>query len=232
MFGNGDIYTKPGNPRTQKEELILEGVEKHQSELRKCFLQHWAASHMLHYLEQGREDTIGILTVIDQIRSARSRHGKQVLQIASANVTSHRSEVTTWAAGLTADIIMLQETHAQGKALHNIEVDFNNAKLATTTVPAAPAEGGTSGGLLMAYQPHFNIRTWCSHQEEGKGFIVNVMRLAGFELAVGCVYVPAIGGRTDLWYPSILSELITKLQALSCPWFLAGDWNCPDEELE
>ena len=127
---------------------------------------------------------------------------------------------------------MLQETHARGKSLHNIEVDFRNGKMLTTAGPAAPTDGGSSGGMMIASRPRrLNVRSWLSYQEEGKGFVINIMRLKGFELAIGTVYLQSGVGPTNGVNPSILGELVTRLQALTCPWFVAGDWNCPPDEL-
>ena len=103
-----------------------------------------------------------------------------------ANVTTFRSEVKSWLADQKASVICLQETHL---ANHKQAEVIASMGYQVWSQPAAPTEGGTSGGLLVAAKRHLNFRNLANFIKEGKGRQILIGRFAGQDVAIGNIYL-------------------------------------------
>ncbi|CAE7460623.1 unnamed protein product [Symbiodinium sp. CCMP2592] len=76
------------------------------------------------------------------------------------------------------------------------------------------------------------MRTGPQFSLQGKGFQFGIFRFRGRDVAIGHIYLESGPGPGGGLNPAILAELLSTLDTLSCPWIMAGDWNCSWHELQ
>ena len=146
--------------------------------------------------------------------------------ITFANTTSWNQTTAQWVASQRSICTMISETHlgpiGQSRAatvLDRLGIRVHSAPVASTD------KGGWAGGLLAAAHRHRNIAWKPGFIHEGCGFLVAMVRLKGWTLAVVGLYLRNSEGLQGATNSVIVANLISYLQLLKTPWVVGGDWN-------
>ncbi|CAE7233951.1 unnamed protein product [Symbiodinium natans] len=184
-------------------------------------------------LEQSKDDTLGVIDAVDAVLAGFCKKGSdsKVLLIGQANITTYRSEIRTWLVDRDESFWLLQETHVTESDTRALVNKFQSVGKQAWAGPAAPTQGGSSGGLLTLVPSYRNAVTGPAFLLDGKGFVSVSIRFRGWDLLLFNLYLQSGVGPTGGVNPEILRRLAALLSQTSTSWLVLGDWNCPPEEL-
>ena len=223
-------------PMISQEEQLVSRAEKYESQIPEKTLGRWVIEHILTLLARGEDDAPAIKVAVEQtLASPEEPTGMMELKILQANITSYRTEIRRWVTEQPVHVTCLQETHIVPSKDQEVKASWNSLAKQISAVPAAVTQGevkqGSQGGLMMVSANHINLRQVDSWASAGKGYQLGVLRLKGFDLCVGNVYLESGVGPTQGENPESLTRLATVMQAVGVPYLITGDWNCQPDEL-
>ena len=215
-----------------KEAALLSWIERFESFLVPGSLGYWVANRIPECLAGDDEDTIGILAGIEDVKmQGAARPKEDCCRILQANITSYRSEIRQWLVSNQWHVACLQETHQVESATEAMTSSLKAVALEPWALPAAPTQGGSTGGLVSVSRSNYQTRFLHKHGESGKGFVFSGIRFHGWEMAIGNLYLESGVGPEGGVNPGLLAALALFLQELRIPWIVVGDWNCTHDEL-
>ena len=215
-----------------KEAALLSWIERFESFLVPGSLGYWVANRIPECLAGDDEDTIGILAGIEDVKmQGAARPKEDCCRILQANITSYRSEIRQWLVSNQWHVACLQETHQVESATEAMTSSLKAVALEPWALPAAPTQGGSTGGLVSVSRSNYQTRFLHKHGESGKGFVFSGIRFHGWEMAIGNLYLESGVGPEGGVNPGLLAALALFLQELRIPWVVVGDWNCTHDEL-
>ena len=223
-------------PMISREADLVAWAEKYEARIPAGSLGRWIIEHMMTLLARGEDDTEAIKVALHQLMAQPMEHtGLAELQILQANVTSYRTEIKKWAVQQEAQVVCLQETHIIPANDAAVKAGFSTMGKQVNTVPAAVTQGevrqGSQGGLMMLASNHVNLRRLDSWDTAGKGYQLGILRLKGFDLCIGNVYLESGVGPTQGVNPEILTRLSAAVVDLGVSFLITRDWNCQPEDL-
>ena len=215
-----------------KEAALLSWIERFESFLVPGSLGCWVANRIPECLAGDDEDTIGILAGIEDVKmQGAARPKEDCCRILQANITSYRSEIRQWLVSNQWHVACLQETHQVESATEAMTSSLKAVALEPWALPAAPTQGGSTGGLVSVSRSNYQTRFLHKHGESGKGFVFSGIRFHGWEMAIGNLYLESGVGPEGGVNPGLLAALALFLQELRIPWIVVGDWNCTHDEM-
>ena len=215
-----------------KEAALLSWIERFESFLVPGSLGYWVANRIPECLAGDEEDTIGILAGIEDVKmQGAARPKEDCCRILQANITSYRSEIRQRLVSNQWHVACLQETHQVESATEAMTSSLKAVALEPWALPAAPTQGGSTGGLVSVSRSNYQTRFLHKHGESGKGFVFSGIRFHGWEMAIGNLYLESGVGPEGGVNPGLLAALALFLQELRIPWIVVGDWNCTHDEL-
>ncbi len=217
-----------------KQGELMEMMEDLEPYSPEGTLQSWLLEHMYQLLNDEEDDTIGCQAACEDIVAnlQTPKSGVKEVRCVHANVTSFRSDIRTWLSNQDVHFACLQETHLTSGKMQEAMVSLATLGYQTWGEPAAPTEGGTSGGLMCAAKKHINFRYHSSFTIEGKGCQILIGRFSGRDVAIGNIYLQSGTGPTSPMNSEILGWLAGQLETLPCSWMIMGDWNTDAAEIQ
>ena len=227
------IVQEPKDCMQAKSAQLLEWIEEFEEHLEPDTLGYWVANRIPECLETEEEDSIGLLACIEDLKmQVRQQSNGGVCTLVQANVTNYRAEVKQWLVTNQCQVTCVQETHVEEKSKQEgLKSGLVAGSLETWAHPAESTQGGSMGGLATTARTHLQTRHLQTFGDQGKGCIFIGLRLQGWELAIGNVYMESGTGPGAGVNPGLLSKLAVFVQELRVPWIIVGDWNCSPEEL-
>ncbi|CAE7539966.1 unnamed protein product [Symbiodinium natans] len=216
-----------------KEADPLQWIEDFGGQYETGSLAEWTLNRICQLLEQSKDDTLGVIEAVDAVLAGFCKKGSdsKLLLIGQANITTYRSEIRTWLVDRDESFWLLQETHVTESDTRALVNKFQSVGKQAWAGPAAPTQGGSSGGLLTLAPSHRNAATGPAFLLDGKGFVSVSIRFRGWDLLLVNLYLQSGVGPTGGVNPEILRRLAALLSQTSTPWLVLGDWNCPPDEL-
>ena len=149
-------------------------------------------------LEQSKDDTLGVIEAVDAVLAGFCKKGSdsKLLLIGQANITTYRSEIRTWLVDRDESFWLLQETHVTESDTRALVNKFQSVGKQAWAGPAAPTQGGSSGGLLTLAPSHRNAATGPAFLLDGKGFVSVSIRFRGWDLLLVNLYLQSGVGPT------------------------------------
>ena len=200
-----------------KEADLLQWIEDFGEQYETGSLAEWTLNRICQLLEQSKDDTLGVIEAVDAVLAGFCKKGSdsQRLLIGQANITTYRSEIRTWLVDRDESFWLLQETHVTESDTRALVNKFQSVGKQAWAGPAAPTQGGSSGGLLT-------LATGKAFLLDGKGFVSVSIRFRGWDLLLVNLYLQSGVGPTGGVNPEIL--IGGWLRSLAKParpgWFL------------
>ena len=216
-----------------EEEAILNLAEEVEGGGDPGSLETWTIKALLEAASSRDSSGLELLAraaedIIDDLQAGRD----SVIAIRSSNITTWRKEIQAWIKASKEDIFLLQETHLNKKAYHQMYRQMTQAGYQVFGGQAHPCETkGTKGGVCVLVKSHMQAASQGQHIVEGAGIEAICVRRGGVSLLLISVYLKC---STPLDIPpnsEIMAALLSVLSQHKGQWLVAGDWNCTPEEL-
>ncbi|CAE7357980.1 unnamed protein product [Symbiodinium natans] len=216
-----------------EEEAILNLAEEVEGGGDPGSLETWTIKALLEAASSRDSSGLELLAraaedIIDDLQAGRD----SVIAIRSSNITTWRKEIQAWIKASKEDIFLLQETHLNKKAYHQMYRQMTQAGYQVFGGQAHPCETkGTKGGVCVLVKSHMQAASQGQHIVEGAGIEAICVRRGGVSLLLISVYLKC---STPLDIPpnsEIMAALLSMLSQHKGQWLVAGDWNCTPEEL-